>query len=1230
MDPMLRVGCRVPDDPRVSIVVLVLDDVDMVGGCLESLRRTIDSSWRPEIVVVANGTSLSRLQDLQRREDIVLVRSETNLGFAGGNNLGVGAARGELLVFVNDDAVVEPDWLDQLAVTAGSDPRIGAVGSRILFEDGSLQEAGAVIWGDGPTSAVGRDLPAGSREYGYVRDVDYVSANGMLVRRDAWEAVGGFAGDYHPAYYEDVDLCMAMRRAGRRVVYEPRSVVRHREGGSSSYRYRMFLMGYQRNVFRQKWADQIAGYERYPTSDRAAAIERALHRIGGHPPRVLILDDALPDPGLGSGFGRAAAALEELVGAGFAVTFRPFDPRLGDQVHTPARTSVVDHLADLGVDVRYEHIGPLLRRSGTNFDVVLCSRPRSYGELQPHLGRLRSQVPVIYDTEAIWSRGLQRDAGLIREPEQSAALLRTAEEIRVTELDAIGRADHVVAVSEEEAALIAEMRSEADADPTAVTVIGGDSQPWSPGPAGWSERRNIVFPAGWLAGVNSPNLTSLRHFVDEILPRVVASIPWVRILVTGGNPPPEALALAGPNVEFLGYVPDMRSVLDGARVVAVPARSGAGRKLKTSEAMLAGVPTVSTGLGAEGIDVSERGGLVVTDDPGSFAEALVSLHEDPRAWADARARLEAYGAAHDNRPVTGWADLLRTAIHQARLRATPERYHRWLLETQPSEDELAAQRSRAARFADRPTISICVPVFEPRISWLEETLATVTAQTYDQFELCLVDDCSPDPAVSDTLQRWADRDPRLKTARRPANGGISAATNDALALATGEFVAFLDQDDLLAPQALYRVVDHLQTHPGTDLFYCDEDLLGRDRVRRNPLLKPGWSPDTLLSFNYITHLVVARRSLVVAVGGLRSRFDGSQDHDLLLRLTERTDAVHHFDEVLYTWRQSPSSSSFDPSAKPEAHQATAEAVADALARRDIGGTVDLGRFRGGVVVRYEPGPSATTVVVTGPNPALRATALQSMVDRGTSGAPEVVVPVPAGSLAPATTEQLERLGFRVLHVPGDPGRSELLGAAAAGSDSKYLLILDSNLSIAGRGWLDTLVGSVAPGVGVVGIRLFGSDGRSWHEGIALGPEGPARITSGPDDFAGLQMGPLLASARNVSAVSGLCMLVRRDAWDKVGGWDPSVPDPGADVDFCVRLSKAGYRVLLTPDVSGTLAEPAPDGLEPVPERVEPVAVGPDPYFSPHLVRTGAGWGLPPDAREAPDWTGRPGGRSGAH
>jgi GT2 family glycosyltransferase len=1200
MDSVVRLGRDVPDDPRVSIIVLFLDDVEMVESCLESLRRSIDSSWRAEFVVVANGTPLSRLQAMQRHEDIVLVRSGTNLGFAGGNNLAADVARGELLIFLNDDAEVEPDWLDQLVATAESDPCIGVVGSRILFEDGSLQEAGGIIWGDGPTTGVGRGLPAGTTEYMYVRDVDYVSANGILVRRRAWEDVGGFAEDYYPAYYEDVDLCMAMRRAGWRVVYEPRAVIRHFESRSTPGRYRWFLMLRNREIFRRKWADDLVGFEPYPLIGWDAAIHRALHRLRGRPSRVLILDDALPDPGLGSGFARARAAVEELADAGFAVTIRPRNFVLGDLRHTPARTGVLDWLADRGVDVRFEPLGPLLKRRGGEFDVILCSRPLNYKELMPHLRHFQPLLPLVYDTEALWYRRTEREADQVDDPIRAGELRRLVDEFRTTELDAVTSADHVVSVSSEEADIIAGLRAAG----VGVSIIGGERVGSALGAEGWGERTGVLFPAGWLAGPLSPNLVSLQYFVDAVLPHLVEQIPWIRVLVTGGDPPDEALALAGPNVQFLGYVPDLAPLLGSVRAVAVPMLTGAGRKFKTLEAMLAGVPTVSTTVGAEGIDTDDTGGLIVTDDPEGFAQALLSLHEDPVIWMDERSRVEDFCASYDAQPQRGWATLLNTVIHDARLRSAPESYHQWLLATQPRPAQLAEQRIESTGWSYRPLISICVPVYEPKAGWLEAAVASVSAQTYDRLELCLVDDGSTDPAVGALLDRLAAEEPRVRVARRSDNGGISAATNDALTLAAGEFVAFLDQDDLLAPQALHRVVSHLQDHPDTDLYYCDEDLLDGNGRRRDPYLKPGWSPETLLSFNYITHFVVARRSLVELVGGLRPQFDGSQDHDLLLRLTERTDAVCHLDDVLYTWRQSPTSTSLASAAKPAAHDATVGAVSDALRRRGIAGHVERGRFGGGVMIHPTPTgplPRVTLIVTAGGGIESMADAVRRLRP-AVGGSVDVVVAVAAGA---CTSEQLGEFAgpdCRVVEVAGTPSRAALVNAAAAASGAEFLVTIDADVFVEATGWVDVLLGLCSlPGVGAAGVQIEGLDGRPRHEGIAIGAFGAAPITTGRADFVGIRLGPLLASMRDVSAVSGLCAMVKREVWDKVGGWDESAPDAAVDVDLCLRLGDAGYRVVHTPDVTVRLHRPFPDVVIP--------PTSSDPYFSRNLAPGSGTWGM---------------------
>src|ERR1700694_501176 len=317
--PLVSVGSRVPASPMVSIVILVLDNVEGAQRCIHSLRTSKNYQLGVEVIIVANGTSSSALAALDHDDEIVLVRSQTNLGFGGGGNLAASVARGSYLLFLNDDAITEEGLVENLLATAESDPLIGAVGSRVLWGDGTLQEAGAIIWSDGSASHVGRGLPSGSTAYLYVRDVDYASANGLLVRRCAWDAVGGFDEGYHPAYFEDTDLCMAMRKHGYRVVYEPRARLRHLESQSTSSKFKDFLMARNRQRFAVKWATELAPHDDRPRHE-STAVERGILRARGLPPRLLLAG------GPAAGFGSIAASseiwktAEVLAARGWAVT----------------------------------------------------------------------------------------------------------------------------------------------------------------------------------------------------------------------------------------------------------------------------------------------------------------------------------------------------------------------------------------------------------------------------------------------------------------------------------------------------------------------------------------------------------------------------------------------------------------------------------------------------------------------------------------------------------------------------------------------------------------------------------------------------------------------------------------------------------------------------------------------------------------------------------------------
>jgi len=385
--PLVQRGSDVPGSPLVSTCILVLSDPTLALGCLDSLAAA-GRSDETETIVVANGMSESARRVLEERNDIVLVRSDTNLGFAGGNNLAGEIARGRYLLFVNDDSTVTADCMTQLLATAERDQGIGAVGCRILSADGSLQEAGSALWSDGWAEHVGVGLPAGTRRYSFVRDVDYVSANGLMVTRSAWSAVGGFDERYFPAYYEDVDLCMALRKHGFRVVYEPRARLYHLESQSTTSRYHNFLMTRNRNRFVDKWKVELAALGDRPERIDASAIERSIHRARGSPPRLLMVMDGEVNGARAFLWG----AVEALAAVGWAMTVA--SPAAGDEPDfRPDRSTRADRMADVGVDVRAD-VDEVLATAGTDWDAAVMATTTRWRR-PPIIRADGTEVPIV-------------------------------------------------------------------------------------------------------------------------------------------------------------------------------------------------------------------------------------------------------------------------------------------------------------------------------------------------------------------------------------------------------------------------------------------------------------------------------------------------------------------------------------------------------------------------------------------------------------------------------------------------------------------------------------------------------------------------------------------------------------------------------------------------------------------------------------------------------------------
>ncbi len=360
-------GSGVTGAPVVSVCLPVMTAAERALGCVDSLTPVMQQGLA-EVVVMANGLSVAERRTLDGRDDIVLVRSGTNLGFAGGNNLAAVHARGRYLLLLNDDSTVAAGYVERLLATAEGDPTIGAVGGRILSADGSLQEAGSVLWRDGWATHVGAGLPGDTDHFAYVRDVDYASANGLLVRRSAWDAVGGFDEGYFPAYFEDADLCLTLRRHHYRVVYEPRARLTHLEGQSTSRRYRNFLLRHNRERFVATWRDELAVRACRPAHPDAVTVERAVHRARGAPPRVLVVGG----PTAANGDTRLVDVAERMARRGWAVTLVPVveDPTSTGPGHPDRQNGLVD----AGVD-RRRSTAEALSTLGTDFEAVVTDRP---------------------------------------------------------------------------------------------------------------------------------------------------------------------------------------------------------------------------------------------------------------------------------------------------------------------------------------------------------------------------------------------------------------------------------------------------------------------------------------------------------------------------------------------------------------------------------------------------------------------------------------------------------------------------------------------------------------------------------------------------------------------------------------------------------------------------------------------------------------------------------------
>jgi GT2 family glycosyltransferase len=487
------------------------------------------------------------------------------------------------------------------------------------------------------------------------------------------------------------------------------------------------------------------------------------------------------------------------------------------------------------------------------------------------------------------------------------------------------------------------------------------------------------------------------------------------------------------------------------------------------------------------------------------------------------------------------------------------RYRLWANRYGATGAVLDALQAEVAGLAYQPMISVLVPVYDTAAAVLTECIESVRAQIYARWQLCLADDGSTRPETLATLD-GLEPDPRVKVVRLAANAGISAATNVALGAADGDYVAFLDHDDVLQPHALAQVVRWLNADPSLDVVYTDEDKLDENGDLVQPHIKPDWSPNMIMARNYVSHLTVIRRSLVDELGGLRSGFDGSQDHDLILRVMEHTDRIAHIPEPLYSWRIIPGSAAADIDAKPYAALAAKRALSETADRRghpvSIGDGIVAGTYR--TQYRLFGRPRVAIIIPTRDGLHLLEPCVRSIAEKSTYDNYEIVV-VDNQTTDGPTLAYLARFPGRVVRYDHPFNYARMMNAAARATDCDVLLFLNNDTEVITPSWIEEMLEhAMRREVGAVGPRLYCPDGRVQHEGIVIGQG----VWAGNVDHGGYWgRGQMV---RDTSAVTGACTMMRSSVYWRIGGNDERLRVAYNDVDLSLRVHQAGYDVVFTP------------------------------------------------------------------